>query len=71
MNTSNRLNEDAKEYLNNFYSILDNMMNSMTRAEPTDSISADFMPEMLTHRLGAIQISKNALRFPTKEYRPR
>ena len=57
------LSEDAKTYLCCFYQILDEMIQSMTTAGLTQSISHNFIVQMIPHRRAAIQMSQNILRF--------
>lgn len=58
-----RFNESTKEYLTNFYAILDNMIKEMETAELTDSISHNFIAQMIPHHRAAIEMSKNILRY--------
>lgn len=55
----------TKNYLNCFYKILDDMIEGMTSAEPTDSISHNFIVQMIPHHRAAIEMSENLLRFTT------
>ena len=57
------LSEDSKTYLCCFYQILDEMIQSMTTAGLTQSISHNFIVQMIPHRRAAIQMSQNILRF--------
>ncbi|MCI8916488.1 MAG: DUF305 domain-containing protein [Oscillospiraceae bacterium] len=57
------LSEDSKAYLCCFYQILDEMIQSMTTAGLTQSISHNFIVQMIPHRRAAIQMSQNILRF--------
>ncbi len=57
------LSEDSKTYLCCFYQILDEMIRSMTTAGLTQSISHNFIVQMIPHRRAAIQMSQNILRF--------
>lgn len=58
-------NSVTKEYLNEYYCILDNMIYAMTSAELTNSISHNFIVQMIPHHHGAIEMSENVLRFTT------
>lgn len=53
----------TKTYLCRFYKILDEMIDGMTNARLTDSISPNFIVQMIPHHQGAICISKNASQF--------
>lgn len=63
----NRLDHDTKEYLNEFYRILDEMIKGMTSAKLTDSISHNFIVQMIPHHRAAIEMSRNILRFTDNE----
>lgn len=65
MNRSCRFSDVTKDYLGAFYHILDNMIQGMTEAELTDSISHNFITQMIPHHRGAIEMSKNILRYTT------
>lgn len=53
----------AKAYLCRFYEILDEMIAGMTRAQLTDSISHNFIVQMIPHHRAAIQMSESLLRY--------
>lgn len=55
----------TKEYLTEFYCILDKMIYGMTNAELTNSISHNFIVQMIPHHRAAIEMSENILRFTT------
>lgn len=57
------LSENAKIYLCCFYQILDEMVQGMTTAGLTQSISHNFIVQMLPRCRAAIQMSTNILRF--------
>ena len=57
------LSEDSKTYLCCFYQILDEMVQGMTTAGLTRSISHNFIAQMVPHHRAAIQMSSNVLRF--------
>ena len=57
------LSADAKTYLCCFYQILDEMVQGMTTAGLTQSISHNFIAQMIPHHRAAIQMSTNILRF--------
>lgn len=52
---------DTMNYLNCFDEVLENMMTSMTGARLTDSISYNFIVQMLPHHQAAIEMSRNIL----------
>lgn len=60
-----RLSDVTKDYVNEFYCILDEMVQGMTQAELTDSISGNFIARMIPHHQAAIEMSYNILRFTT------
>lgn len=64
MGTS-RLTEQAKLYLTQFYTILDEMECGMTTAELSESISHNFIVQMIPHHRAAIEMSENLLKYPT------
>ncbi len=53
----------AKEYLYTFYGILDRMIQGMTHAEQTGSISYDFISQMIPHHEAAIEMSRSLLDY--------
>ena len=57
------LSEDSKTYLCCFYQILDEMVQGMTTAGLTRSISHNFIAQMIPHHRAAIRMSNNILRF--------
>lgn len=57
------LSADAKTYLCCYYQILDEMIQGMTTASLTQSISHNFIVQMIPHHRAAIQMSTNVLRF--------
>ncbi len=57
------LSEDSKTYLCCFYQILDEMVQGMTTAGLTQSISHNFIVQMIPHHRAAIKMSTNILRF--------
>lgn len=54
---------DTKEYLNTFYCILDQMVREMTSANLTESISNNFIVQMIPHHQAAIQMSESLLKY--------
>lgn len=57
------LNRDAREYMGDYGCILEKMICGMTCANLGDSISANFIRQMIPHHRGAIEMSKNILRY--------
>lgn len=54
---------DTKEYLSAFYCILDHMVQEMTTASLTESISGNFIVRMIPHHQAAVQMSENLLKY--------
>ena len=59
------LSNVTKQYLCRFYEILDEMIVGMTGAELTDSISHNFIVQMIPHHRAAIEMSQNLLQYTT------
>ena len=62
------LSEDSKTYLCCFYQILDEMIQGMTTAGLNQSISHNFVVQMIPHHKAAIQMSNNILRFTENSF---
>lgn len=62
------LSEDSKTYLCCFYQILDEMIQGMTTAGLNQSISHNFIVQMIPHHKAAIQMSNNILRFTENSF---
>lgn len=60
-----RLSEVSKTYLGEFYRILNEMIRGMTSVELTDSISHNFIVQMIPHHQAAIEMSRNILNYTT------
>ena len=58
-----RFNNDTKDYLCRFYCILDEMIWCMTSAELVNSISYNFIVQMIPHHQAAIEMSENVLKY--------
>ncbi len=65
MNCKCELSNVAKQYLDRFYCILDEMIDEMTTAELCDSISHNFIVQMIPHHRAAIKMSENLLQYTT------
>ncbi|MCM1102501.1 MAG: DUF305 domain-containing protein [Clostridium sp.] len=61
MSQRNRLNPDTEAYLRNYRRILERMIEGMTQARLGDSISANFIVQMIPHHRAAIEMSENLL----------
>lgn len=55
----------TKQYLCCFYEILDNMIEEMTSEKLTNSISHNFIVQMIPHHRAAIKMSQNILQYTT------
>lgn len=60
-----KLSNVAKAYLCRFYEILEQMTENMTEAGLTDSLSHNFIVQMIPHHLAAIEMSENLLQYTT------
>ncbi len=65
MHNQCRLSNVTKDYLATFQCILDNMIQGMTEAELTSSISHNFIVQMIPHHQAAIDMSRNILQYTT------
>ena len=63
MLTDCKLTSETKNYLTRFYCILEEMIQGMTSAELTGSISSNFIVQMIPHHKAAIEMSKNLLEY--------
>ncbi len=63
MNRRHQLSPAAKRYLYRFYEILNEMIKNMTGAPLTDSISHNFIVQMIPHHRAAIEMSENLLMY--------
>lgn len=62
------LTVDAKNYLCCHYQILDEMIQGVTAARLSQSISRNFIVQMIPHHRAAVRMSENILRF--SEHQP-
>ena len=67
MHNQCRFHHAVREYLNTFECILNEMIQKMTEAELTDSISQNFIVQMIPHHQAAIEMSHNILQYTTDE----
>ncbi len=58
-----RLSGGTRRYLRRYYDILDDMITGMTSAALTDSISRNFIVQMIPHHRAAIEMSENLLKY--------
>ncbi len=58
-----KFTEDTKNYLSCFYVILNEMIGGMENAALTDSISHNFIVQMIPHHRAAIRMSQNVLQY--------
>lgn len=65
MNSTNIFSNVTITYLNTYQSILDEMIQSMTQVDLNNSISYNFIIQMIPHHRAAIQMSKNLLNYTT------
>lgn len=59
------LSDVTKKYLCRYYEIFDEMKSGMTEAKLTDSISHNFIVQMIPHHRAAIEMSHNLLQYTT------
>ena len=60
-----RIQESAENYLETFSCILENMECGMTEAQLNDSITHNFIVQMIPHHQAAIEMSENILKYTT------
>lgn len=65
MNHSCRLSNVTKDYLTQFDCILGEMIMEMTHVQLSDSISYNFIVQMIPHHRAAIEMSRNLLQYTT------
>ena len=61
----NQLSHVTESYLSRFYEILDTMIQEMTSVELNNSISRNFILQMIPHHQAAIEMSRNLLQYTT------
>lgn len=59
--------KDALNYISDFKTILSTMIEKMTSAPLNDSISHNFIVQMIPHHIAAIEMSKNVLKYTDNE----
>lgn len=65
MNRECQLSIVTQTYLDTFSTILNSMIHKMTNAGLSDSISYNFVVQMIPHHRAAIEMSQNILRYTT------
>lgn len=65
MNHQAELSNVTEQYLSRFYEILDKMIEEMTSVSLTDSISYNFIVQMIPHHRAAIEMSRSILQYTT------
>lgn len=63
--TPPKISNVARRYLDTYSVILDTMIRCMTEIKLTDSISGNFIKQMIPHHRAAIDMSLNILRYTT------
>ena len=58
MNLVQKLSDNTKDYIDTFYKILDEMSTKMKEVEPSSSISATFIQQMIPHHEALIPLLK-------------
>lgn len=58
-----RFTDCTKDYLTRFYAILDEMIHNMECAQTNDSISHNFIVQMIPHHEAAIEMCQNVLQY--------
>ena len=65
MSDNCQLSNVSKQYSEKFQCILKEMIEGMTESRLSDSISHDFIVQMIPHHKGAIEMSRNLLKYTT------
>lgn len=63
MKHTNAFSSDTDSYLDRFYCIFDQMVEAMTTASLSGSISHNFIVQMIPHHRAAIEMSENILNY--------
>ena len=71
MQDQQRFSNVTKSYLCCFYGILEEMIENMTGAALTDSLSHNFIVQMIPHHRAAIEMSHNLLQYTCLLYTSR
>ena len=58
-----RLSNVTKDYLDTFHCVFENMTQTMKNARMTNSISYNFIVQMIPHHRAAVEMSKNILNY--------
>lgn len=58
-----KFTEETKRYLVRYYEILEEMIRAMGDAQLTDSLSHNFIVQMIPHHMAAVEMSKNLLLY--------
>lgn len=64
-NNTAALSKNTRNYLDTYHCILDEMIHGMTHARLCDSISHNFIVQMIPHHKAAIQMSRNIAKYTT------
>lgn len=59
----NEMNQETERYLGKYYHILDGMIKGMEGARLKNSISYNFIVQMIPHHMAAIEMSENLLPY--------
>ena len=65
MDSNCKLSNVTQVYLNTYYMILKTMIKRMTTVQLTNSISDNFIEQMIPHHQAAIEMSQNILKYTT------
>jgi len=65
MNQQYELSQVTKNYLSCYYEILDCMIDRMTNAKLCDSVSQNFIAQMIPHHEAAVKMCENLLKYTT------
>lgn len=63
MNRQCKLSIVTRDYLTEFHCILDGMIHGIKSAQLSDSISLNFIAQMIPHHQGAVEMSENTLQY--------